>query len=478
MALESMPTCGTTSHPFTRDDATRAATTSSRPRIADISTGSLSLRPCYVPRPTGRIIQNVTATTVGNVRLKAARESLGLTSQTEFVEAINRVAQETGLDLSVTTRTIRRWESTNPPWPHRPHIEALEALFDRRITELGFTPRRHQNSPTSEQSPRNTDPTYPPEPNAATTVHEAVPASTVDDYQQLTASYRHLYWAVPARQLHASVVSHAALGPALLQAVPQEQRQRLAAAAAESRLLAGRIELFDLHNPAGARPQFVSALECAHEAADHELGAAVLAHMALAAALPPAPERATTARENIRMARAFARRAGTPPKLTAWLDAVESEIETRSGNTHRALQLIAHCEHLYAHEAPAPEWLDWFSPARLAGLKASTLLAAGHDNDARFTLEAILHDLPANAAKQRSITYADLAAIAAVQKDPGRACELLGRALDELTNSWHSAAINRINAVRNTLQDWESTPAVHALDERLYDWSPTISALA
>ena len=35
---------------------------------------------------------------------------------------------------------MRRWESENPPWPQPDHQAALEHLFSRPVTELGFTP--------------------------------------------------------------------------------------------------------------------------------------------------------------------------------------------------------------------------------------------------------------------------------------------------------------------------------------------------
>ena len=36
----------------------------------------------------------------------------------------------------------------------------------------------------------------------------------------------------------------------------------------------------------------------------------------------------------------------------------------------------------------------------------------------------------------------------------------------------------RVRTVRESLSQWESLPAVRRLDERLYDWSTTLNALA
>lgn len=67
------------------------------------------------------MITTMTAPAEGNVRLRAARESIGLDSQAAFVNALISTANKHGYELSVTARTVRRWESTTPPWPHTPH---------------------------------------------------------------------------------------------------------------------------------------------------------------------------------------------------------------------------------------------------------------------------------------------------------------------------------------------------------------------
>jgi transcriptional regulator with XRE-family HTH domain len=75
-----------------------------------------------------------------NTRLRSARQALGLRSQQQLAEAITRAGAQVGLRISVTERTVRRWESDNPPWPSPEHQSAIESLFSRPITDLGFTP--------------------------------------------------------------------------------------------------------------------------------------------------------------------------------------------------------------------------------------------------------------------------------------------------------------------------------------------------
>jgi beta-glucanase (GH16 family) len=78
---------------------------------------------------------------LGNIRLRNARQGLGLRSQRAFAEAVADAGRRMGLRLSVTERTVRRWESDSPPWPQPPHQGALESLLRRPLTDLGFTPR-------------------------------------------------------------------------------------------------------------------------------------------------------------------------------------------------------------------------------------------------------------------------------------------------------------------------------------------------
>jgi len=261
--------------------------------------------------------------------------------------------------------------------------------------------------------------------------------------------------------------------------VPTANRALIAAAVSESSLLAGRLEFFDLQQPELSQPSFTLALQAAHEANDALLGSVALAHMAFAPAFSGDFARADDARDKIRAARAFARRGEASGDVLAWLDAVEAEVETRFGDTRRALRLIHHAEQVLAStdDQPSPEWFDWFSKTRLAGFKGNTLMVAGQGRAARGTLECVLEELPEDAVKQRAVILADLAASAVVEKDPEHACEYLEAALDQLGRYWYATAMDRVKTVRKSLRDHESLPAVRALDERLYDWSTTLNSL-
>ncbi len=203
--------------------------------------------------------------------------------------------------------------------------------------------------------------------------------------------------------------------------------------------------------------------------------------MAFAPAFSEDPSRAEEARDKMRAARAFARRGDANAEMVAWLDAVEAEVETRFGDTRRALSLVHHAEQTYEEHNPesnpSPAWLDWFSPIRLAGFKGNTLMVAGRGREARETLEQVLADLPDEAIKQRSIYLADIAAAAVLERDPTSACSYLEDALNLLGRNWYATAMDRVKAVRQSLREWDSIPAVRALDDRLYDWHTTVNSL-
>jgi hypothetical protein len=422
----------------------------------------------------------------GNTRLKSARQGLGLRSQQALADTVTRTARSIGLRTSVTARTVRRWESDNPPWPHPDHQAALEALFQRPVSELGFTPpwAGDPAEPASDSaSQRNSAPpavigsgslaAFPSRSPAM------LPGSVASDYVSITSAHRRLYYTVPAARLHQPVATHANFGTALLYAVPEAARTSLATAAAESSMLAGRLEFFDLQQPDAAQGSFVVALQAAQEARDPLIGAAVLAHMAFMPAFSGTAKRAEEARDKIRAARAFARRGPASPEMLAWLDAVEAEAETRFGDTRKALRLISHAEDILAtgEKRPSPPWLDWFSADRLAGFKGNTLLADHQPGAAREVLREVLSRSTENESKQRAVTLADLAAVAVAEADPEQACSLAEAALDNLARYWYATGMDRVRSVRQSLEQWDSLPCVRRLDDRLYDWNTTVSAL-
>jgi hypothetical protein len=121
--------------------------------------------------------------------------------------------------------------------------------------------------------------------------------------------------------------------------------------------------------------------------------------------------------------------------------------------------------------------MDWFSPARLAAFKGNVQLKAGHLPQARSTLTTALDDLLPEAEKQRSVLLGDLAAVEAAAGDPQAACAYATRALEQLALTWYATGMERVREVRRTLTRWQNESCVRDLDDRLYAWGTTVSAL-
>jgi hypothetical protein len=411
----------------------------------------------------------------GNRQLKAARVAAGFASQQALAEALNTAAEQSGLrGVGIGARQVRRWESAQPPWPHAHHQRLLSQVLGLAIEQLGFTP------PWAGDEPPPHDGTGPQRPvrrhRGSRAGRAAHPPTIAADLATITAVYRRLYWSVDPGQLHPAVVEHVRLGEALLGELGEPGRAVAAAAVAESGLLAGRIEFFDLAEPDAAAASFVRALQNAGDAGDSLLGAAILAH---AAFVPGWAGDRSAAADRLAAARAHARRGHAGPLLWAWLDAVEAECLTRCGDPKGALGVIDRAEARLRDDPDRslPAWLDWFTPTRLAAFKGNTQLRAGHPRRAGETLAEVLDQLPAGDSKQRAVILADLAAVAVAAQDPAAACRHLTAALDELEATWYAAAMTRIRGVRRDLHPWQHEPCVRELDDQLYGWDATLTAI-
>ncbi len=417
----------------------------------------------------------------GNTRLKAARMAAGYNSQQALADAITKAAPKLGIrGLAVGVRQIRRWESATPPWPQPDVHRVLTHLLGQSMEDLGFTPpwgtEGRQPEVTVSDISRRRQPGARLASVPAQSTTTTQPATVGKDFEAVTRSHRHLYWSVAPATLHPAVMEHARLGCALLPETANPTRRILAAALAESYLLAGRIEFFDLRQPDQASETLLRALQAAGEADDPILGSAVLAHMAF---IPGWAGDRDAAVERMVAARTYARRGNGSADLWAWLDAVEAECETRCGNPRTALQLISHAEDTLAagSEHPTPIWMDWFSSVRLAAFKGNTQLKAGHLPQARETLGQVLDDLPPTSDKQRTVILGDLAAVEAADSRPEEACRYATQALDQLAITWYATGMDRVREVRRTLAPWQNEQCVRDLDDRLYDWGTTVSAL-
>jgi tetratricopeptide (TPR) repeat protein len=347
------------------------------------------------------------------------------------------------------------------------------------IEQLGFTPPWEVASSGPDAAAAAA---HQPSPKPGATLPVAgttgmiQPPTVASDFAAITGAHRRLYASVQPAHLHAAVVEHTRMGAHLLPETTGVSRRVLAAALTESLLLAGRIEFFDLRRPDEADRTFVQALQAAGEADDPLLGSAILAH---AAFIPGWVKQRDQAADRMRAARVYARRGPASMEFLAWLDAVEAECETIAGKVREALRLISHAETTLAtaSEHTSPDWFTWFSPVRLAAFKGNTQLKAGHLRQAQETLAAALEAASLADDKQRTVILSDLAAVEAAQGDPEAACRYAEQALDQLGRTWYATGMDRVIEARKALQRWAGQECVQRLDDRLYGWQTTLSAL-
>lgn len=402
---------------------------------------------------------------------------ISTSTQQAFADALNQAAPRIGLgEMEVSVRQVRRWESDAPPWPRAEHQRLLVHVLQLPVEQLGFTaPWDDADSPTALNASPHAGHAAPglPLPQTSRSIQ---PPTIGADYSAITVAHRRMYPSVQPAHLHPAVVEHTRLGVQLLTETSGVARRVVALALAESLLLAGRIEFFDLRQPDEADATFIRALQAAGEAEDTLLGAAILAH---AAFVPGWANRRAEAAERLRAARTYARRGPASGEFLAWIDAVEAECDTRCGHPMDALSVIARAEAALAAGAEnrSPEWFTWFSVARLAAFKGHTQLIAGRHSQARDSLIAALESMEPGESKQRAVVLADLAAVEVSSDRFEEGCKRLHEALDQLAITWYATGMERIRKVREALQPWADSEEVQAIDDRLYGWSTTLNTL-
>jgi hypothetical protein len=295
----------------------------------------------------------------------------------------------------------------------------------------------------------------------------------VDGYEFITAQQLTLYWMVPPARMYQPAVAHAQLGAALLSGSgPQNQRARLAGSLAQASLLAARLAHWDLQREDQARLHYRNALIAAREADDHEIGSAILGHLAF---IPAYNGQAGEARDLMRAAYAHAAR-GVSKAQRSWLHAVDAEVESRLGDPKRAIDLIGRAEDAFYNGGTVvddPQWQDYYDYTRLNGFKGFCHMNGGNADMAREALQNSLMALKPAEAKQRTVVLADLADIAVRTKDIEEACLTLGRALENLDAHWYAVGWARIETVFEKLKPYKEHRMVRELDNRIHSAWPS-----
>lgn len=418
---------------------------------------------------------------------------------------LKEMATASETDTGLTANTVRRWE-TGDRWPEPRYRKHLVSIFGKSASELGLlTPEELSLRPIDDVVKeirrllgmvagqtdghgidRNTflrgvlgagtlpllspalagicDPGSWGRLASAFGGHGPLDRESVAAYAAVASNQRALYWTAPAEELFETAYAHAHLGVRLLRGAPSGQlREKLAGTVAQAALLAGRLAFFDLHQPATAQRLYEISLAATAQAGDHQLAAAALAHAAL---IPGFIGDHSTAKGLVDAAFAHARH-GIGSLTRAWLHCIGSEVEARCGDPAAGRRHVDRADAALDDNNKDPEWLDFFSPARLDAFAGYSSLAAGDYAEAVQRLESALHRLDGNAAKQRSVLFADLATAHATS-DPDASPQLLRKAIDALENDWYATGHSR---VREALQTFPNNPDRREIEEQLRELS-------
>lgn len=289
---------------------------------------------------------------------------------------------------------------------------------------------------------------------------------TLQDLDFLAGRYQALYHSTAPAVLMTPVVAHLdTLRGLLRQAANAPVRRRLLANQARVAMLAGRLAFFDLRDSLSARGYYNLALESAREVGDNLQGAAALAHMAF---IPAADYGFGAALDYLRAAADHAaRRPDT--RVTSWLSAVESEIQTNAGSPAEALTAIDRARETLVKpglDADLP-WFDYYNATRLSGFAGYALLRAGKTEESHGELTEAVSRLPHAAVKQRAVFLADIASVHLACGDLDEACRTAGDAAEQLRRAGYAIGFGRLREFRAAVERWSDSIPVRALDEQL-----------
>lgn len=284
---------------------------------------------------------------------------------------------------------------------------------------------------------------------------------TVGEIAGIAASQQRLYYSTEASVLLDAVLPQLQIGVDLLSGAQTDSTtfRQLAAAVAQTALLAARLSFFDLGDVRLAVDCFDLASHAVDASGDHALSVAVRAHRAF---VPGFAGNMTEARRFLDAAHAQVRRA-PGPRLRSWVHCVTAELEARTGSPAAALTRIRQAEDALATGGSDPDWLDFFDESRLAGFSGQTYLLADKHALAEPHLRRALDELAPDAVRQRSVVQLDLAA-ALAPSDVDQAAEVAYQALEALAADPYAAALSRVPRLREALK---ATPFAGELEDRV-----------
>ena len=295
----------------------------------------------------------------------------------------------------------------------------------------------------------------------------------LQDLEALTGRYAGVMWTAPPREQVAALRGHLVMLCRLVPGASDAGARRLQVAAAQTALIAGRLE-WQLERRAEAEVHWSLAERLSLQAGDSALVAHVLGARTevCSAVAPGSAGDVCTALAMLDRALELAPR-NSSPHLRAWLLARRAEEHAAAGHARQCERDLALADRALSR---ARGWGEGYfsswdaSGIRLSGYAGNCALRLGRSRTAIEVLERALAGTPAGLVSQRAAVLADLGAACVTGAAPeiDRACALLSAALDLAAGAGMAEKVSRVTSVRERhLGAHAAEPAVRRLDEQI-----------
>ncbi|MEU6381849.1 hypothetical protein [Streptomyces sp. NPDC046909] len=415
---------------------------------------------------------------IPNVPLRAVRENELQMSRQEFAKFIVTTGEEMGEAVACTPRLVAAWEDGDVQLPRAVYRRILTRLTGRTMGELGF----HLSSPARPvasavvEGPEQEQGVY----RRAFVMDGAGAALSlirlgaarenppgrigVGDVRAVDRAVSQIYahdhdHGSAALRRDASVALHTAYQWLQEGTYTGRTGRRLRSATGHLSIAAGWLS-YDSGRPADARSLYNEALAAARIADDPALEGHAFGCLSLLAKASGRPREAISAAQG---AQTVAKSYGSA-RMLSLMAMREAGGWALLGDASATDQAIVSAHHLYA-KGPSdadPDWLEFYTPAELAGLEALARADLDqHERAAAGAEQAVL--LHGDAfARNRALYTADVAIQHAVRDrpEPEAAAEAAGRVLAHLPAVRSDRLLKQLHNVESALQRHAAVPAV------------------
>ncbi|MEU5402113.1 hypothetical protein ABZ348_22785 [Streptomyces sp. NPDC005963] len=410
-----------------------------------------------------------------NAQLRAVRVGEFQMSRQEFAKLVVATGEELGERVGCTSRLVAAWEDGEVVCPRAVYRRILTQLTGRTMAQLGFhlaaptaiarstvAPSEYEELPVNRRDflldgalslvPLGALPSERPSRIGAAAVQ------AVDDAVTTIYGHDHDHGSAALRRGAAEAL-HTAYGWLQESSYSHDTERKLRSATGHLSIAAGWLA-YDSGRAADARSLYGEALAAARIADDFGLEGHAFGCLSLLAKASGRPREAISSAQG---AQSAVRRFGSPRMLSLFAMR-EAGGWALLGDHSAADKAIVRAHHLYAQgpAEPDPGWLEFFTPAELAGLEALARADLDqHERAAAGAEQAVL--LHGDAfARNRALYTADIAIQHAVRArpDPEAAAEAAGRVLAYLPGVRSDRLLKQLHNVESALQRHAAVPAV------------------